>query len=56
VWCLAVGLPGTAAVPGTVVVHHYSHTITVCPHVLQALTELSARTSYRPMMALMSDT
>jgi hypothetical protein len=33
---------------------HYSHTVAACLHVLQTLTMLPARTSYRPMMALIS--
>jgi hypothetical protein len=33
---------------------HYSHTVAACLHVLQALTMLPARTSYRLMMALIS--
>jgi hypothetical protein len=33
---------------------HYSYTITACPYILQALTALSTRMSYRSMMALTS--
>jgi hypothetical protein len=56
VWHHAVGSPGTVVVSGewsTVLVLHCSHTRAACPHVLQALTAMSAHTYYRPMMALM---
>jgi hypothetical protein len=33
---------------------HYSHTVAACPHVLSTLNVLFARTSYMPMMVLMS--
>jgi uncharacterized protein YqgV (UPF0045/DUF77 family) len=33
---------------------HYSHIVATCLHVLQALTVLHDRMSYRPMMTLMS--
>jgi hypothetical protein len=58
-WCCAARSPGTIAVPdewsiGSML--HYSRTVAVCPHVLQALIALHARTSYRPMMDLTSGT
>jgi hypothetical protein len=33
---------------------HYSHIVAACPHVLQVLNVLPVRTSYMPIMALMS--
>jgi hypothetical protein len=35
---------------------HYSRTVVVCLHVLQALNMLSTRTSCMPMLTLMSGT
>jgi hypothetical protein len=56
-WHCAVGSSGTIAVPdewSTRPVLHCSCTVATSPHVLQALTVLSDRTSCRLMMALTS--
>jgi hypothetical protein len=56
-WRHAIGSPGTIAVLAkwsTVLALHCSRTVVVYPHVLQPLTALPARTSYRPIMALTS--
>jgi hypothetical protein len=55
----AVGSPCTIAVPGewsVVLPLHCSYIVATCPHVLQALTMVPARTFCRPMMALTSGT
>jgi hypothetical protein len=56
-WHHAVRLPYIVVVPdewSAVLTLHCSCAIAACPHVLQALTVVPVRTSYKPMMALMS--
>jgi hypothetical protein len=58
-WRRAVGPANTIAEPSEWSIGpalHCSHIIATCPHLLQALTMLPARTSYRVMMALTSGT
>jgi hypothetical protein len=57
VWCRAVELLGTVAVPAKrsiVPALHCSRTVVVCLHALQALTVLPIHSSCSPMMALTS--
>jgi hypothetical protein len=57
VWHRAVESFGTVVVPSEwsiVLALNRSRTVAACLHVLHALTALPARTSCRPMMALMS--